>query len=268
MELIEKILKELAFSKGEIVDLLDAEKEDSRSEILSAWSARYNEVILDKPEVKDKFKKEWEGKLGKETGYKESDTRHQNRIEYLQKELERIKERRSKQPKEKKESTREIPDDEKAILDEIEKEQTIWDAEKDAARQFANDYGKMETERNRQLKRVGELNKQIDTLRKGELPEGKKLEPKIDTPEIEALKAEKDALESSVRASIAHAKKMKDLEAELQRLKDRKAKEPKERIIQFWAYAPQKYVDLVGGKLKAGSIASKLFCEVVKARLN
>ncbi len=40
-----------------------------------------------------------------------------------------------------------------------------------------------------------------------------------------------------------------------------------EAIVQFWAYAPQKYVDMAGGKLKAGSIASKLFCEVVKARI-
>lgn len=40
-----------------------------------------------------------------------------------------------------------------------------------------------------------------------------------------------------------------------------------EAIVQFWAYAPQKFVDMAGGKLKASSIASKLFCEVVKARI-
>ena len=160
-------------------------------------------------------------------GTKESDNKHQTRIENLEKELLRIQERRKKEPQEKNASTREIPADEKALLDEIEAEQTKWDAEKDAARQASNDYGKMETERNRQLKRVGELNDKIETLRKGELPETKKVEPKKDTPEIEALKAEKDALEKSVREGIAHEKKMKDLDAELQRLKDRKEKEPK-----------------------------------------
>jgi len=164
--------------------------------------------------------------VGDIKGTKESDTKHQSRIEYLEKELLRIQERRRKEPKEKKESTREIPEDEKKLMDEIEKEQSIWDSEKDAARQFADDYGKMETERNRQLKRVGELNEKIETLRKGELPETKKLETKKDTPEIEALKAEKDALEKGVRESIAHEKKMKELGAELQRLKERKEKAP------------------------------------------
>ncbi len=175
---------------------------------------------------KEKFRKEWESKLGKDT-FKDSNTRHQKRINDLKAELERIQKRKPKEPKEKTGRVREIPADEQELLDEIEKEQTNWDKEKDAARDFANDYEKMETERNRQLKRVDELNDKIDELRKGNLPEGKKLEPKKDTPEIEALKAEKDALESSVRESIAHEKKMTDLEKELQRLKDRKAKEPK-----------------------------------------
>ena len=64
MELIEKILKELAFSKTEIADLLDAEKTDQQAEILSAWSARYNDVIISKPEVRAKFKEEFELSVG------------------------------------------------------------------------------------------------------------------------------------------------------------------------------------------------------------
>ena len=176
----------------------------------------------------EEFKKEnWEKNLGKDEGYKEGDTRHQKRIEYLEGELKRIRERRRKEPKDKKESTREIPEDEKALLDEIEAEQTKWDSEKDAARQVANDYQKLETERNRQLKRVGEINEKIDILRQGELPEPKTRTPKADTPEIEALKAEKDALEKSVRESIAHEKKMQGLEAELKRLEERNPKDTK-----------------------------------------
>jgi len=183
---------------------------------------------------KEGFRKDWENRLGKDGGYKESDTRHQKRIEYLEGELKRIRERKRKEPKDKKESTREIPEDEQKLLNEIEKEQTIWDAEKDKAREFANDYKKLETERNRQLKRVAEINEKIEVLKKGELPETQPKNKKVDTPEIEALKAEKDALEKSVRESIAHQKKMDELETELQRLKDRKAKEPKpdsKRII-------------------------------------
>ena len=66
MEHFEKLLKEMAFSKSEITDLLDVEKSEQHQEILKAWSARYNDHILDKPEVKDKFKKEYELSAGKE----------------------------------------------------------------------------------------------------------------------------------------------------------------------------------------------------------
>lgn len=175
---------------------------------------------------KDKFRKEWEGKLGKETD-KSGIVNRDKRIEYLKKELARIQSRRQKEKVESTEAKRQISDEEQVLLDEIEAEQTKWDAEKDAARNAANDYQKLETERNRQLKRVDEINKKIDVLRQGKLPETKSFEPKKDTPEIEALKAEKDALEASIRQSIAHEKKMKGLEDELQRLKDRKEKEPK-----------------------------------------
>ena len=66
MEHFEKLLKEMAFSKTEIADLLNAEKSEEHTDILKAWSARYNDHILDKPEVKEKFKKEYELSAGKE----------------------------------------------------------------------------------------------------------------------------------------------------------------------------------------------------------
>ena len=77
MEHFEKLLKEMAFSKSEITDLLDVEKSEQHQEILKAWSARYNDHILDKPEVKDKFKKEYELSAGKEATRKSPD---QNKI--------------------------------------------------------------------------------------------------------------------------------------------------------------------------------------------
>ena len=66
MELYKKILTELGFGKTEITDLLDETKADQMADILSAWSARYNEVILGKPEVRSKFKEEFELSVGKE----------------------------------------------------------------------------------------------------------------------------------------------------------------------------------------------------------
>lgn len=43
--------------------------------------------------------------------------------------------------------------------------------------------------------------------------------------------------------------------------------DPEDAIVQFWAYAPKKYVDSVGGKKEAGSIASELFCKKVKKNI-
>lgn len=65
-DLVKELLKDLAFGKSEIETLLDVEKKDDRATILSAWSARYNDVILGKPEVRAKFKDEFELSVGKE----------------------------------------------------------------------------------------------------------------------------------------------------------------------------------------------------------
>ena len=65
-DLVKELLKDLAFGKSEIETLLDAEKKEERQTILSDWSARYNDVILSKPEVRAKFKDEFELSVGKE----------------------------------------------------------------------------------------------------------------------------------------------------------------------------------------------------------
>lgn len=150
----------------------------------------------------------------------------QKRIEDLEAELQRVKERRQKEkvepntPAEKK-----ITEREKELKEAIQAENEKWDNEIDSARQQAKDYQKLETERNRQIARVTELKKKLDILKQGQLPEGKKTEPKVDTPEIEALKKEIETTEKEVRKNIAHQRKLEGLENELQRLKDRKEKE-------------------------------------------
>jgi len=118
----------------------------------------------------DDFRKEQEARLNRESG-KTKKINREKRIEYLKGELERIKFRKSKIPKDKSKTKREVSDEEQILLDEIEQEQAQWDDEKDATRKAANDYEKMETERNRQLRRVDELNDKIDTLLGGKLPE-------------------------------------------------------------------------------------------------
>lgn len=65
-DLVKELLKDLAFGSTEITTLLDPEKKDERKTILSEWSARYNDVIVSKPEVRAKFKEEFELSVGKE----------------------------------------------------------------------------------------------------------------------------------------------------------------------------------------------------------
>jgi len=155
--------------------------------------------------------------------------KHENKIKGLEAELERVRGRKSKEKVEKgapKEKV--VSEEEQQVVDKINNEQAKWNDEKDDARQVANDYKKLETERNRQLKRVADLKEKLAVLQSGKLPDTKTNTPKVDVPEIEALKKEIDVAEKAVRESNAHEKKMTDLETELQRIKDRseKAKKP------------------------------------------
>lgn len=236
---------ELAYEAGEAVTKIieDAVKLISDKIGTTAWD-------------KDKFKKEWEEKLGEDVK-KEYKINREKRIEYLKGELERISKRKQKDKKETG-GKREISAEEQILLDEIEAEQTKWDDEIDAARQLAKDYQKMETERNRQLRRVDELNDKIETLRGGKLPETQPKTPKKDTPEIEALKTEKAKLEKQVRESIAQENKMKDLESELQRLKDRKKKESKTESKKIITEAERQLRDEIEAERKAWGIENNI----------
>jgi len=150
----------------------------------------------------------------------------QERIKKLEEELDRVTLRKEKEKPEKG-STKEkqFTDREKELLDAIAIENEKWDNEIDQSRKNANDYQKLETERNRQLKKVLELKEKLKVLESGKLPETKKGEPQKDTPEIEDLKSQINEAEKKVRENISHQKKLTDLEAELKRLKDRKKKE-------------------------------------------
>ena len=218
---------------GRLLSELEDLKKMSKIEFLAKYQKPKpadNKITEREQELKKQIKslgKDIAGNENVDNVGKDAAERHQKRIDDLEKELLRIQERRSKEKTEPNKSKKTIPEDEQKILDEIEAEQTKWDEERDAARQLSKDYQKLETERNRQLKRVGELNDIIKILEGGNLPQAEIKTPKKDTPEIEALKAEKNNLEKQVRESIAHENKMKELDKELQRLKDRKEKEPK-----------------------------------------
>ena len=175
-------------------------------------------------EERDKLRKENEKLTRKPSSTKEETIL--KRIEKLEKELNRVQERRKKEKPEKGTiKEKQITEEEKSLKEAIYAENEKWDSEIDASRNAANDYRKLETERNRQLKRVGELKDKLNILEGGSLPESKKRELKLDTPEIESLKEQVKESEKNVRESISHENKLRKLEKELDRLKNRKKKE-------------------------------------------
>jgi hypothetical protein len=150
----------------------------------------------------------------------------QKRIELLEAELKRVTERRAKEKVEKGTKVeKEISEREIELKNAIAVENEKWANEKDKARIAASDYRKLETERNRQLQKVSDLKNKLEILSKGQLPETKKTEYKKDVPEIENLKTEIKIAEKKVRESIAYEKRLKGLELELERIKERKKKE-------------------------------------------
>lgn len=100
-----------------------------------------------------------------------------------------------------------------------QKDQIIKDRD-DAVRKNKEEYRKLETERNRQLKVVNDLKEKIKSLQSGIRPDSKVREYKEDTPEIEALKKQKDQSDKDLReieSAIKTAQKKAEKIAEYDR---------------------------------------------------
>lgn len=158
--------------------------------------------------------------------YGESDVA-EKKLDKLRDELERIQGRKQKEKPGSKEEV-EMSARERELRDQIKEAQAEWDKEKQSARDFERDYGKMETERNRQLKRVSDLKEKLGELQKGNKNKSTSKDKKKDTSEIEALKDQVADAEKQLNKTIATEKRIKGMEDELQRLKERKPKEQKE----------------------------------------
>ncbi len=115
----------------------------------------------------------------------------------------------------------------KDVLEGLKSEGAI---EKERAKQSAKEYRVLETERNRQLKKVGELKDRLSELQKGIKPESDKKEAKKDVPEIEDLKKQVKDAEKELQAIESQSNRIKELESELDRLQNRLPKEVKESM--------------------------------------
>lgn len=179
-------------------------------------------------ELRDKIKDYRKEEADANIFYGESDVA-ERKLDDLRDELERIQNRKAKEkPVKGSNSEKEISNREQELRDKIKEAQAEWDKEMDAARQAKRDYIRMESERNRQLERVSNLKQKLEQLQKGDKPKAKTIVKRKDTPEIEMLKEQVADAEKELNKTIATEKRIKELEKELDRLKQRKDKEPKE----------------------------------------
>lgn len=93
--------------------------------------------------------------------------------------------------------------------------------DKERDRQMAKEYRVLETERNRQLAKVMDLKEKIASIQNGQRPESKSIDIKLDVPEIESLKQQLKDETALLNKAEAQLNRIKNLEAELQRLKQR-----------------------------------------------
>lgn len=221
-ELMEKVYD--IKKQAELINKLERMKAGVQPKSEKAIRKRNQETEALKKQIKDLQKEEVEA--SKFYGENEA---AEKKLDKLRDELDRIKDRKEKEAAEKG-STEEknMSDREKELRDEIDKAQKEWNKEKEAARQAKKDYVKIESERNRQLQKVADLKEKLSELQKGIKSKGATKEKKIDTPEIESLKEQVADAEKELNKTIATEKRIKQLEDELDRVKNRRTKEAKE----------------------------------------
>jgi hypothetical protein len=146
-----------------------------------------------------------------------------------------------------------------------------------AIRRNKDEYRKLETERNRQLQKVSELNEKLRKLQSGQRPEGNKSAPKEDTPEIESLKnqvkqADKDLreAEAAIKAAQKKAEKLAEYDKRISDLDNHqkvweRAKKGKEIDKDLAAKREELRKTLIknGVKLETGSKESRAAKEKV-----
>jgi len=228
--------------QAELINKLERLRAGVQPKSEKALRKRNQETEAIRKQIKELQKEEEQaGKF-----YGESDTA-ERKLDKLRDELDRIKDRRERIPPEKGSTEeKEMSAREKELRGEIDKAQEEWDKEKEAAKQSKKDYAKIESERNRQLKKVSELKDKLSQLQNGIKSKGASKGQKIDTPEIESLKSQVADAEKELNKTIATEKRVKELESELNRLKARQAKQPRQssnRVLSAREEALKKQIE-------------------------
>lgn len=162
---------------------------------------------------------------------KDATEAEKKRFTELGKELDRLRDRQDKERKTKPEpKIIDRSDREKELLDDIEKEKSEWNKEKQDLKDMQQERERLINERNKEQKRLNQLTAKRDKLLAGIREPGKKGQPKVESQQIEVIKKEIEQadknlrdIESKQRGIISNAKKLKDSIAEReQKLSDLK----------------------------------------------
>ncbi len=196
-------LRSIAKVETDIVDLKD-EREMRKREREERQKTDYeNKLLAEKRGLIDK---------------KALTEKQEKRLVELNKELDRIKQRKEKDAKVSNPKDLNRSDKEKAVLDEIKKEKEQWAKEKQAQRDLDAAAKKAQTIAKNEAERLKALTEKLGRLEKGQRDAPKTSTPKVENPAIEQVKSDiKDA-----------DKKLREAESESNRLnKEIQAKKDK-----------------------------------------
>lgn len=183
---------------------------------------------LRKREREERDKTDYENKLIAEkkglVDKKALTERQEQRLGELNKELDRLKQRKEKDAKVNNPKDLNRSDKEKAVLDEIKKEKEDWAKEKKAQRELEVAAKKAQTAATNEAARLKALTEKKERLEKGQRDTAKPSAPKVENPAIEQVKAEiKDA-----------DKKLRDAESESNRL-NKELQDKKDKLAEHEA---------------------------------
>ncbi|MCB0472374.1 MAG: hypothetical protein KDC56_04860, partial [Flavobacteriaceae bacterium] len=237
-EITEQQVRDAYLKEGEFTldkkENINKAKVDAKNELRSIAKNETDiadlkaERDLRKREREERQKTEYENKLIAEkkglVDKKALTEKQEARLVELNKELDRIKQRKEKDAKVSNPKDLNRSDKEKAVLDEIKKEKEQWAKEKQAQRDLEVAAKKAQTAAKNEADRLKALTEKRDRLQKGQRDAPATSTPKVESAAIEQVKAEIKEADKKLREAESEANRInKEMQAKKDKLAEHEA---------------------------------------------
>jgi len=237
-EITEQQVRDAYLKEGEFTldkkENINKAKVDAKNELRSIAKNETDiadlkaERDLRKREREERQKTEYENKLIAEkkglVDKKALTEKQEARLVELNKELDRIKQRKEKDAKVSNPKDLNRSDKEKAVLDEIKKEKEQWAKEKQAQRDLEVAAKKAQTAAKNESDRLKALTEKRDRLQKGQRDAPSTSTPKVESPAIEQVKSEIKEADKKLREAESEANRLnKEMQAKKDKLAEHEA---------------------------------------------